>query len=105
MTWKNEIRKDSAHDDIEQQVIETLKQLHEVAINKHIERIEEMREQGVSVTSPKKVGSKMVGFVDFPKYVKVLEEALDKLGYNIPKEKKAGTHGYSDVSDFKQINR
>ena len=104
MTWK-ELLKDDASDTIKQEIIETLKQLHEVAMNKHIDRQENMREEGVRVTSKKKIGSKTINVVPYPKYIIVLEEALTKLGYDLPKERKAGTHEYSDVSDFKQIRQ
>ena len=101
MKWTN-ILKTESEKDIEEEVIETLKQLHEAALNQYIKQYAEKEDryarEGVRITNKDKS-------LPIPKYILVLEEALMKLGYNLPKERKAGTHRYADVNTFNQIRQ
>jgi len=95
--WKN-ILKAESETDVEKEVIESLKQVHEAAFNQYLKQYSERADRGVRIRDKDKN-------IPTPKYLTVLEEALMKLGYNLPKEKRAGTHTYSDVNEFKEIRQ
>lgn len=95
--WKN-ILKAESEADVEEEVIETLKQVHEAALNQFYKQYSERADRGVRIRDKDKN-------IPMPKYLTVLEEALMKLGYNLPKEKRAGTHRYSDVNEFREIRQ
>jgi len=95
--WKNMLKAESEVD-IEEEVIETLKQLHEAAYNQFFMQDSKRADRGVRITDKD-------GNLPTPKYIIVLEEALMKLGYNLPKERRVGTHTYADVNEFKEIRQ
>tara|TARA_R100001460_G_scaffold102357_2_gene146918 strand:+ start:1471 stop:1767 length:297 start_codon:yes stop_codon:yes gene_type:complete len=95
--WQN-ILKAESEADVEEEVIETLKQVHEAAFNQYLLQYSERADRGFRITDKNKN-------IPMPKYLIVLEEALMKLGYDLPKEKRAGTHRYADVNRFKEIRQ
>ena len=105
--WKD-ILKDS--NEIESEVIETLKQVYEAAQNQWLseegEDYHDNKENLLGTDAWTKRNKGGYGRVPpRPKYLLVIAKALNELGYDIESEMKAETHKYSDVNTFKEIRQ